>query len=67
LLLPFVREGWEGFFYLNFFVKFLLFLKISPYPSLKKRGVKKFGEGEGGVIQKSPSYHGIISVCVSIK
>jgi len=25
-------------FYLNFFVKYLLFLKISPYPSLKKRG-----------------------------
>jgi hypothetical protein len=42
---------------INFFVKFKSFIKISPAPSLKKRGVKKLGEGEGGVQLKiSPLY-----------
>jgi len=36
-------------FYSKFFVKFFLFLKISPHPSFSKRGVEKTWEGEGGV------------------
>jgi hypothetical protein len=67
------REGWEAtnlifhilsggiFFIYKFFRQIFIIPKISPYPSLKKRGEffitfpsPSQGEGEGGVIQKSP-------------